>query len=59
MVKDSFVDTWRLVASEFKPSDEVIAYPYGKDAAGMLVCDEHAHMCVQITRRDQPSSAGE
>lgn len=49
---ERFVGAWRLVAfQEEKPDGEVI-YPYGKDAAGLLIYDASGRISVQIMRRD-------
>ena len=54
MVRDNFVGTWRLVTSEFTRSDGRVMYPYGKDAIGMLIYDEHGYMSAQVMRPDRP-----
>ena len=54
MVKHNFAGVWRLVTSEFKRSDGSTAYPYGKEAIGMLIYDEHGHMSAQIMKPDRP-----
>jgi hypothetical protein len=54
MVKDNFVGVWKLVTSEFKRSDGSTAYPYGKEAIGMLIYNEHGHMSAQIMNPDRP-----
>jgi len=54
MVKDNFVGVWKLVASEVKLSDGRTAYPYGKDAVGMLVYDKQGHMSDHLMNPDRP-----
>ena len=54
MVKNNFVGVWRLVTSEFKQSGGSTGYPYGKDAIGVLIYDEHGHMSAQIMDPDRP-----
>jgi Lipocalin-like domain len=54
MAKNNFVGAWRLVTSEFKRSEGSTAYPYGKEAVGMLIYDEYAHMSAQIMNPDRP-----
>lgn len=54
MIRDHLVGVWKLVASEFKRSDGEIAYPYGKNAVGMLIYDVSGNMSVQFMRPDRP-----
>lgn len=54
MAKNKFVGTWRLVTSEFKRSDGSTAYPYGKEAIGMLIYDEDGHISAQVMNPDRP-----
>jgi Lipocalin-like domain len=54
VVKNNFVGVWKLVTSEFKRSDGSTAYPYGKNAIGMLIYDEHGHMSAQVMNPDRP-----
>ena len=54
MGKHRFVGVWRLVTSEFKLSDGSTAYPYGKEAIGMLIYDTHGYMSVQVMNPNRP-----
>lgn len=50
---ERFIGAWRLIGfEEDGPGGEVV-YPYGKDAAGLLVYDPSGRMSVQIMRRDR------
>jgi hypothetical protein len=53
MVKDKFVGVWRLVTSEFRLSDGSTAYPYSKEAIGMLIYDEQGYLSAQGMRPDR------
>lgn len=48
-----FIGAWRLVALEEDGPDGEPIYPYGKDAAGLLVYDASGRMSVQIMRKDR------
>lgn len=48
-----FVGAWRLVAFEETQPDGRISYPYGQDAAGLLLYDRAGKMSVQIMRCDR------
>jgi len=48
-----FIGAWRLVAFEEDGLDGELVYPYGKDAAGLLIYDSSGRMSVQIMRRDR------
>jgi len=50
---ERFVGAWRLVAFEEAGPDGEVAYPYGKDAAGLLIYDSSGRMSVQIMSRDR------
>ncbi|HEY7546538.1 MAG TPA: lipocalin-like domain-containing protein, partial [Blastocatellia bacterium] len=50
---NEFVGAWKLVAVEDDlPGGDVI-YPYGRDAAGLLIYDASGKMSVQIMKRDR------
>src|SRR5438128_196502 len=48
-----FIGAWRLVAFEEEGSDGEVVYPYGQDAAGLLIYDSSGRMSVQIVRQDR------
>ena len=50
---ERFIGAWRLVAFEEDGPDGEVVYPYGPDAAGLLVYDSSGRMSVQIMRRDR------
>lgn len=50
---ERFIGAWRLVAFEEEGPDGEVVYPYGKDAAGLLIYDSSGRMSVQIMRRDR------
>src|SRR2546422_816221 len=50
---ERFIGAWRLMAFEEEGPDGEIIYPYGQDAAGLLVYDSSGRMSVQIMRRDR------
>lgn len=52
---ERFIGAWRLVAFEDARPDGQVVYPYGQDAAGLLIYDSSGRMSVQIMRRDRPS----
>lgn len=51
--KDSFIGAWRLVSFEEDGPDGGVVYPYGRDAAGLLIYDSSGRMSVQIMKRDR------
>ncbi len=59
MVEEQFVETWKLVSSEFRFSDGQTVYPLGNDAIGMPKYDASGHMSAQLTRRDRPAFASD
>ena len=48
-----FIGAWRLVAFEEEGADGKVLYPYGQDAAGLLIYDSSGRMSVQIVRQDR------
>lgn len=50
---EQFIGAWRLLAFEEEKPDGQIAYPYGKDPAGLLTYDSSGRMSVQVMRRDR------
>lgn len=54
-VMERFIGAWRLVAFEEEGPDGEVVYPYGKDAAGLLIYNSSGCMSVQIMRRDRAS----
>ena len=50
---ERFRGAWRLVAFEEVGPDGEVGYPYGKDAAGLLMYDPSGRMSVQIMSRDR------
>jgi hypothetical protein len=50
---EGFIGAWRLVAFEEVGPDGEVIYPYGQDAAGLLIYDSSGRMSVQIMRRDR------
>ena len=57
---ERFIGAWRLVAFEEDGSDGKVVYPYGKDAAGLLVYEASGRMSVQIMKRNRaPLSSGD
>lgn len=53
MTKEHFIGTWKLVSSEFRLPDGSLIYPYGKDAAGILIYSASGYMCAQIMSRNR------
>jgi hypothetical protein len=51
---ERFIGAWRLVAFEEEGPDGEVIYPYGQDAAGVLIYDSSRSMSVQIMMRDRP-----
>lgn len=55
-----FLGAWKLIAVEDRLADGEIVYPYGRDAAGLLIYDASGKMSVQIMKRDrEPVSSNE
>ena len=50
---EKFIGAWRLVAFEEDGPDGEVIYPYGQDAAGLLIYDSLGRMSVQIMKRDR------
>jgi lipocalin-like protein len=50
---ERFIGAWRLVTFQEEGPDGQVVYPYGEDAAGLLVYDSSGRMSVQIMRRDR------
>jgi Lipocalin-like domain len=50
---ERFIGAWRLVAFEEEGTNGELVYPYGQDAAGLLIYDSSGCMSVQIMRRDR------
>src|SRR5712692_5037082 len=50
---ERFIGAWRLVSVEEEAPDGEVVYPYGQDAAGLLIYDPSGRMSVQIMRRDR------
>jgi hypothetical protein len=50
---ERFIGAWRLLAFEEQGPDGQVIYPYGQDAAGLLIYDPSGRMSVQIMRRNR------
>ena len=48
---DRFIGAWRLVAFEEQTPNGEVVYPYGENAAGLLIYDSSGQMSVQIMKR--------
>ncbi len=57
MAKENFVGTWRLVSFESTGDDGITQYPYGRDAAGLIMYDARGNMSVQLANMHRPSFA--
>lgn len=54
MDRTTFAGTWRLISWEMRRADGTVRYPFGKDAAGLLVYDPGGFMSGQMMRRHRP-----
>lgn len=57
MAKENFVGTWRLVSFESTGDDGITQYPYGRDAAGLIMYDARGNMSVQLADMHRPPFA--
>jgi hypothetical protein len=60
MTANPLIGTWRLVSCETIAADDSVAYPFGREAVGLLVYTEDGSMSVAIMRHDrEPFAAGD
>jgi hypothetical protein len=50
----AIIGSWRLVSYEDRGPGGVMAYPYGRTPAGLLVYDATGHMAIQIMKQPPP-----
>jgi hypothetical protein len=55
--KDQLIGAWRLLSAEFRSSDAKIAYPWGKNATGLLIYNASGYVSAQIMNPDRPKFA--
>ena len=53
-VVDKLVGSWKLVSFQSQDSGGRIAYPFGKDARGMLIYEPNGRMAVQLMNPNRP-----
>jgi hypothetical protein len=53
----ALVGTWRLVSFEVRDEEGRVAYPFGRDVAGVITYTADGHMAVQFGRADRPRPA--
>ncbi len=53
----NFVGTWRFVSAVSTRSNGERTYPFGPDAAGVIIWDALGNFAAQIIRRDTPRFA--
>jgi hypothetical protein len=53
----ALIGSWRLLSYEDRGADGVVAYPYGRTPAGLLVYDATGHMAIQIMKQPPPEVA--
>lgn len=58
-IKDLILGAWKLSSFIYMAADGKTFYPYGQDAAGILMYDKSGYMTAFITRRDRPMLANE
>ncbi|MFN6516224.1 MAG: lipocalin-like domain-containing protein [Nostoc sp. CreGUA01] len=58
MTKEQFLGTWRLISWEIRDSDGNVSYPYGQDAAGLLIYAPDGYMSGTLTKPNRPHFAG-
>jgi hypothetical protein len=49
--------SWKIVSYEDRDAAGVVAYPYGKTPAGLLIYDSTGHMAVQLMKTPPPDVA--
>jgi hypothetical protein len=55
--RDQLIGAWRLLSAEFRSSDGKIAYPWGKNATGLLIYNASGYVSAQIMNPDRPKFA--
>ncbi|MBD2692112.1 lipocalin-like domain-containing protein [Anabaena catenula] len=55
MTKEKFVGTWKLVSWEIRDENGNVAYPFGKDAYGLLMYTEDGYMSSSLATANRPN----
>jgi hypothetical protein len=55
----ALIGSWRLISYEDRGLGGVMAYPYGRTPAGLLVYDATGHMAIQIMKQPPPDVASD
>jgi hypothetical protein len=58
-VKDQFVGTWKLVATEYRDEAGNRIYPYGEGSSGRIIYDARGYLSVHVVRAGQPRFASD
>lgn len=59
MMQEQIAGSWKLLSFIYKAEDGSIFYPYGKEAAGIIIYDKGGYMSAVITRTDRPLLSAE